>query len=272
MIAPAALARVAIYFAFTSCQFILYCLFKKAKGKTVRVKSEKLLEPDYYKQYESISFPARNHRGDDLLLFLGIIDILQNYRLLKKLEHTWKSVLHDGDTISVHNPTFYAQRFITFLKTHVFHATSGNAYLLDFNTFGSMRELDTGNIPIAALRQSPSKRQHLPRRSFTEKEEEISGIEDIQRRPYGSQQKPREKKVERLFAPDPEPAEARKSAESLSSDENIIVSLFVAFSFVAVIRCQVYSFGRKPPFIAHFCFAFACMIALACGTINFFLL
>lgn len=43
-----------------------------------------------------ISFPARNQRGDDLLLFLGIIDILQNYRLLKKLEHTWKSVLHDG--------------------------------------------------------------------------------------------------------------------------------------------------------------------------------
>ncbi|KHN71781.1 Putative PIP5K1A and PSMD4-like protein [Toxocara canis] len=41
-------------------------------------------------------FPARNQKGENLLLFLGIIDILQNYRLLKKLEHTWKSVLHDG--------------------------------------------------------------------------------------------------------------------------------------------------------------------------------
>lgn len=30
------------------------------------------------------------------------------------------------DTISVHNPTFYAQRFITFLKSHVFHMTAGN--------------------------------------------------------------------------------------------------------------------------------------------------
>lgn len=64
--------------------------------------------------------PARNAKGDRLLIFLGIIDILQSYRLFKKLEHTWKSVLHDGDTVSVHRPGFYASRFQTFLKTHVF--------------------------------------------------------------------------------------------------------------------------------------------------------
>uniref|UniRef100_A0A1I7WRY1 PIPK domain-containing protein n=1 Tax=Heterorhabditis bacteriophora TaxID=37862 RepID=A0A1I7WRY1_HETBA len=46
--------------------------------------------------------PARNANGDRLILFLviwiilGIIDILQNYRLLKKMEHTWKAILHDG--------------------------------------------------------------------------------------------------------------------------------------------------------------------------------
>lgn len=40
--------------------------------------------------------PARNAKGERLLIYLGIIDILQSYRLLKKLEHTWKSVLHDG--------------------------------------------------------------------------------------------------------------------------------------------------------------------------------
>lgn len=40
--------------------------------------------------------PARNARGERLLLFLGIIDILQSYRLKKKLEHTWKSMIHDG--------------------------------------------------------------------------------------------------------------------------------------------------------------------------------
>ena len=40
--------------------------------------------------------PARNARGERLLLFVGIIDILQSYRLKKKLEHTWKSMIHDG--------------------------------------------------------------------------------------------------------------------------------------------------------------------------------
>jgi hypothetical protein len=64
--------------------------------------------------------PARNQKGERLLLFLGIIDILQNYRLFKKLEHTWKSILHDGDSISVHNPSFYAERFQNYISHRVF--------------------------------------------------------------------------------------------------------------------------------------------------------
>lgn len=40
--------------------------------------------------------PAKNAKGENVLLFLGIIDILQSFRLKKKLEHAWKSVLHDG--------------------------------------------------------------------------------------------------------------------------------------------------------------------------------
>lgn len=40
--------------------------------------------------------PAKNAKGEHVLLFLGIIDILQSFRLKKKLEHAWKSVLHDG--------------------------------------------------------------------------------------------------------------------------------------------------------------------------------
>uniref|UniRef100_A0A1B6L1J9 PIPK domain-containing protein n=1 Tax=Graphocephala atropunctata TaxID=36148 RepID=A0A1B6L1J9_9HEMI len=64
--------------------------------------------------------PARNSKGDRLLLFVGIIDILQSYRLKKKLEHTWKSLLHDGDTVSVHRPGFYAERFQNFMAKTVF--------------------------------------------------------------------------------------------------------------------------------------------------------
>uniref|UniRef100_A0A2R5L7M0 Putative phosphatidylinositol-4-phosphate 5-kinase n=1 Tax=Ornithodoros turicata TaxID=34597 RepID=A0A2R5L7M0_9ACAR len=64
--------------------------------------------------------PARNSKGERLLLFLGVIDILQSYRLKKKLEHTWKSMFHDGDAVSVHRPSFYAQRFQDFMAKRVF--------------------------------------------------------------------------------------------------------------------------------------------------------
>ena len=40
--------------------------------------------------------PARNHKGERLLLFVGVIDILQSYKLFKKLEHTFKSMITDG--------------------------------------------------------------------------------------------------------------------------------------------------------------------------------
>ena len=35
-------------------------------------------------------------KGDRVLVYLGIIDILQSYRLKKKLEHTMKSMIADG--------------------------------------------------------------------------------------------------------------------------------------------------------------------------------
>jgi len=50
----------------------------------------------HYIPNSSGGIPARNARGERLLLFLGVIDILQSYRLKKKLEHTWKSMIHDG--------------------------------------------------------------------------------------------------------------------------------------------------------------------------------
>lgn len=64
--------------------------------------------------------PARNSKGERLLLFLGVIDILQSYRLKKKVEHTLKSMFTDGDTVSVHRPSFYASRFLDFMAKKVF--------------------------------------------------------------------------------------------------------------------------------------------------------
>uniref|UniRef100_A0A668A3U2 Phosphatidylinositol-4-phosphate 5-kinase type 1 alpha n=1 Tax=Myripristis murdjan TaxID=586833 RepID=A0A668A3U2_9TELE len=68
--------------------------------------------------------PARNAKGERLLVYIGIIDILQSYRLAKKLEHSWKALVHDGDTVSVHRPGFYAERFQRFMNNVVFRKIS----------------------------------------------------------------------------------------------------------------------------------------------------
>uniref|UniRef100_G3PIY5 Phosphatidylinositol-4-phosphate 5-kinase, type I, gamma a n=1 Tax=Gasterosteus aculeatus aculeatus TaxID=481459 RepID=G3PIY5_GASAC len=68
--------------------------------------------------------PAVNGKGERLLLYIGLIDILQSYRLIKKLEHTWKALVHDGDTVSVHRPGFYADRFFKFMSSMVFKKSS----------------------------------------------------------------------------------------------------------------------------------------------------
>jgi len=70
--------------------------------------------------------PAKNHKGENLLIFIGIIDILQSFGMAKKLEHTWKSLIHDGDTVSVHRPSFYAQRFKKFMAEQVFRKMPPN--------------------------------------------------------------------------------------------------------------------------------------------------
>ncbi|XP_030624776.1 phosphatidylinositol-4-phosphate 5-kinase, type I, beta a [Chanos chanos] len=69
--------------------------------------------------YTMGGIPAK-HKDEKLLIFLGIIDILQSYRFIKKVEHSWKALVHDGDTVSVHRPNFYADRFLNFMGTVVF--------------------------------------------------------------------------------------------------------------------------------------------------------
>lgn len=59
----------------------------------------------------------------DVVLYVGIIDILQEYNLRKKIEHAYKSVLFDSMSISAVEPTFYSQRFLQFIRK-VFPARS----------------------------------------------------------------------------------------------------------------------------------------------------
>ncbi|XP_039747666.1 phosphatidylinositol 4-phosphate 5-kinase type-1 alpha isoform X9 [Pararge aegeria] len=116
--------------------------------------------------------PARNARGERLLLFLGIIDILQSYRLRKKLEHTWKSMIHDGDTVSVHRPSFYAQRFLDFMGKTVFKKIPS----LDLPEIkGNHRKFRTLVTSYIALKHSPSKRKSIAKPSRPQEEIDNTG-------------------------------------------------------------------------------------------------
>ncbi|XP_053666481.1 uncharacterized protein LOC128715598 [Anopheles marshallii] len=113
--------------------------------------------------------PARSEKGERLLLFIGIIDILQSYRLRKKLEHTWKSIIHDGDTVSVHRPSFYAQRFQEFMAKTVFKKIPS----LDLPEIkGNHRKFRTLVTSYIALKHSPSKRKSLSKAAQRAKNEE----------------------------------------------------------------------------------------------------
>ncbi|XP_028627634.1 phosphatidylinositol 4-phosphate 5-kinase type-1 gamma isoform X1 [Grammomys surdaster] len=100
--------------------------------------------------------PAVNGRGERLLLHIGIIDILQSYRFIKKLEHTWKALVHDGDTVSVHRPSFYAERFFKFMSSTVFRKSSslksspskkGRGALLAVKPLGPTAAFSASQIP-----------------------------------------------------------------------------------------------------------------------------
>ncbi|KAF3567345.1 hypothetical protein DY000_02012816 [Brassica cretica] len=51
----------------------------------------------------------------DVVVYMGMIDILQEYNMKKRMEHTCKSIQYDPMSISAIEPTLYAKRFTDFL-------------------------------------------------------------------------------------------------------------------------------------------------------------
>ncbi|XP_048084857.1 phosphatidylinositol 4-phosphate 5-kinase type-1 alpha-like isoform X3 [Alosa alosa] len=106
--------------------------------------------------------PAHS-KGERVLLFVGIIDILQSYRFVKKLEHSWKALVHDGDTVSVHRPGFYADRFQRFMCSAVFKRIPR-----ELKTSPSRRSragpqtLRRANVASTAVRAPPSQSNPQP--------------------------------------------------------------------------------------------------------------
>uniref|UniRef100_A0A452TP10 Phosphatidylinositol-4-phosphate 5-kinase type 1 gamma n=1 Tax=Ursus maritimus TaxID=29073 RepID=A0A452TP10_URSMA len=77
-------------------------------------------------------------------------------RFIKKLEHTWKALVHDGDTVSVHRPSFYAERFFKFMSNTVFRKNSslksspskkGRGALLAVKPLGPTAAFSASQIP-----------------------------------------------------------------------------------------------------------------------------
>ena len=57
------------------------------------------------------------HEVYDVVLYLGIIDILQDYNMNKKIEHAFKSLQFDSYSISAVDPDLYSTRFLKFLQS-----------------------------------------------------------------------------------------------------------------------------------------------------------
>ncbi|WMV12443.1 hypothetical protein MTR67_005828 [Solanum verrucosum] len=67
-------------------------------------------------QDEAASVQVELFEVYDVVLYLGIIDILQEYNMKKKLEHSYKSLQFDPMSISVIEPKIYSKRFLSFLE------------------------------------------------------------------------------------------------------------------------------------------------------------
>ena len=51
----------------------------------------------------------------EITIFFGIIDILQDYDISKKIEHAVKSLQYDPTSISAVDPRLYSKRFRDFI-------------------------------------------------------------------------------------------------------------------------------------------------------------
>ncbi|XP_054814056.1 phosphatidylinositol 4-phosphate 5-kinase 6-like [Prosopis cineraria] len=92
-----------------------------------------LVDPSRYSVSLGVNMPARAElivrRSDcdsqligepsgefyEIIIFFGIIDILQDYDISKKLEHAYKSMHYDPTSISAVDPRLYSKRFRDFI-------------------------------------------------------------------------------------------------------------------------------------------------------------
>ncbi|KAM7260426.1 hypothetical protein ACFE04_016167 [Oxalis oulophora] len=90
-------------------------------GANMPARAERMARRSDFDQYTSpggISHLTSSFSGEvyEVVLYFGIIDILQDYDISKKLEHAYKSLQVDSTSISAVDPKLYSKRFRDFAK------------------------------------------------------------------------------------------------------------------------------------------------------------
>ena len=73
----------------------------------------------FHKGFKATRFVG-NKSMSSVRLYAGIIDILQEYSLTKKLEVAYKGLKSHPDAVSATDPTSYSERFLSFMDEFVF--------------------------------------------------------------------------------------------------------------------------------------------------------
>ena len=64
----------------------------------------------------AVAVNNKSGQRENVVVYFGIIDFLQEYSPIKKAEHFLKSIRYDSHAISVVNPIVYADRFQEFME------------------------------------------------------------------------------------------------------------------------------------------------------------
>ncbi|XP_076893725.1 phosphatidylinositol 4-phosphate 5-kinase 1-like [Bidens hawaiensis] len=88
-------------------------------GANMPARAERMGRRSDFDQYTPGGFnlltPSRTGETYEVVLYFGIIDILQDYDISKKLEHAYKSLQADPTSISAVDPKLYSKRFRDFI-------------------------------------------------------------------------------------------------------------------------------------------------------------
>ena len=88
-------------------------------GANMPARAERMARRSDFDQYTpggiSRLTPSRSGESYEVVLYFGIIDILQDYDISKKLEHAYKSLQADPTSISAVDPKLYSKRFRDFI-------------------------------------------------------------------------------------------------------------------------------------------------------------